>query len=81
MVIVGTGGQAREIHATVEALIAAGEAWNVVGFVDDASGGNQVHELPVLGPVQWLSDHGEVEIAVGIRATSARTREIGRAHV
>ncbi|MEA2558083.1 MAG: hypothetical protein QOG88_1621 [Actinomycetota bacterium] len=78
LVIVGTGGQAREIHAIVEALVAAGEPWNVLGFIEDAQGPETVHGLPVLRPLDWLAEHADVAVATGIGATPMRARVIDR---
>ena len=76
VVIVGTGGQAREIHALLEALVAGGTAWDVAGFLDDdpAMSGRTVHGLPVLGGIDWLAGKA-VQVAVGVGATASR-REV-----
>lgn len=77
VVVVGTGGQARELRAILEAV---GGPWNVVGFVDDVLGATetQVHGLPVLGTVGWLAAHPTMAVAVGIGATPTRKRVVER---
>jgi sugar O-acyltransferase (sialic acid O-acetyltransferase NeuD family) len=77
LVFVGTGGQARELHAIVEALDGL---WTPIGFLDDAPGlaGARVHGLPVLGDVGWLETHPTVAVAVGVGATSSRRRVVER---
>ncbi|MDB5101686.1 MAG: hypothetical protein JWM80_6107 [Cyanobacteria bacterium RYN_339] len=78
LVIVGTGGFAREVHQIVEDL----GSWNFLGFLDDnvANHGTRVHGQPVLGGVEWLNRHPEVHVSVGIGATPAKARVVGRIH-
>ncbi|RJF68974.1 acetyltransferase [Deinococcus cavernae] len=79
LVIFGTGGHAREIHATVEALddMAPGE-YEFLGWLDgnEQKHGASIRGLPVLGGVEWLADHPEVEVMVGIGAPAVRRRVI-----
>jgi sugar O-acyltransferase (sialic acid O-acetyltransferase NeuD family) len=74
VVIVGTGGQAREIHALLEALVAGGAAWTVAGFLDDdpAMSGRTVHGVPVLGGIDWLTEKSGPSVAVGVGASASR---------
>lgn len=76
LVILGVGGMAREIHETVEDLVADGEGWNFLGFLDDAPAaqGTEVHGHPVLGPTAWLEAHPGVHAVVGIGSTPIRHR-------
>ncbi len=77
LVIVGTGGQAREAHAIVEAL---GHSWTVLGFLDDAAAiGTRVHDLPVLGGVDWLRDQPGMAVCVGVGLTWSRKALVDRA--
>ena len=77
LVFVGTGGQARELHALNEAL---GGDWEAVGFVDDdpEKQDTQVHGLPVVGQVDWLASHHHVAVAVGAGVTPARRHLVER---
>ena len=80
IVIVGTGGQAREIHALLQALVGQGETFELVGFLDDdvAKTGEAVHGVPVLGGVDWLSNKSGIGVAVGVGATPTRRRVVER---
>jgi sugar O-acyltransferase (sialic acid O-acetyltransferase NeuD family) len=77
LVFVGTGGQARELHALNDAL---GGDWEPVGFLDDDPDkeGEQIHGLPVLGGVDWLASHHHVAVAVGAAMTPARRHLVER---
>lgn len=74
LVILGTGGMARELHQLIEDLNADGGGWHAVGFLDDVAEhiGTQVHDLPVLGPRDWIDGRGAISVAVGVGATAAR---------
>lgn len=77
LVIIGTGGHARELHAIVEALEnQAPDEFSMVGWLDSntAQHGQQVHGLPVRGGLEWLQGHPEVEVVVGIGAPAVRRR-------
>ncbi len=76
LIIVGTGGQGRELHEIVEAL---GLDLDLVGFLDDAEHHDApVHGLPVLGSVDWLRDHLDTAVVVGVGEPSTRKRVIQR---
>jgi sugar O-acyltransferase (sialic acid O-acetyltransferase NeuD family) len=78
LVIVGTGGFAREVHQLVEDVNAEKSDWNVLGFIDDdpQRGDDVVHELPVLGTSEWLSEKEGLCMAIGIGATPTRWRVV-----
>ena len=80
IVIVGTGGQAREIHALLEALADQGEPFELVGFLDDdvVTAGEAVHGVPVLGGLDWLSGKTGIGVSVGVGATATRRRVVER---
>lgn len=90
IVIFGGGGFAREVHQLIEDINAVAPTWHCMGFLDgDASRhGTLIHDLPVLGGVEWLeSDACEgtsLVVAVGnpalrCKIVGALERE-GRAH-
>ena len=77
IVIVGTGGFAREVAW----LISDNQFEKVVGFVTDDTDmhGKTLCDLPVLGTKDWLYSHQEVLALVAIgnpRTRSAVTREL-----
>ena len=74
VVIYGTGGFAREVHQVVEDSNAQEQRWNFLGWIDDdaESVGREVHGLAVLGGADWLADHPQVGVLVGVGATPAR---------
>ena len=79
VVIIGTGGHGREVLDVFEALRAAGESWNVLGFLDDAPErrGTTVRGLPVLGGVSWLTERqasARPQAFIGIGSTVVRWR-------
>ena len=78
LVILGTGGFAREVHQVVEDLQADRSTWNVLGFLDDdpSRTGDVVHELPVLGTSEWLEGRRGISIALGVGVTQARRRAV-----
>jgi sugar O-acyltransferase (sialic acid O-acetyltransferase NeuD family) len=78
LVIVGTGGFAREVHQVVEDLNDDGAGWNVLGFLDDEPSrhGTQVHGLPVLGGTDWVRGREGIAVAVGVGATAGRRRVV-----
>ncbi len=74
LVIVGTGGLAREVHELVEDLVADGADWNLIGFVDDdpSIANGTVHDLAVLGTSKWLAEQTAVDVVIAIGATASR---------
>ena len=76
-VIVGTGGMGREAAAWVDD---ADHGRELVGFLDDdpATHGATVARLPVLGGVDWLADHRDVEVVLAIGAPIARDAVLSR---
>ncbi|PIG99730.1 acetyltransferase [Deinococcus sp. UR1] len=79
LAIIGTGGLARELHELVEDINAAGLAnWEIVGWLDGnaAMHGTAVHDLPVLGDIDWLRANPDVYVTVGIGAPPTRRRVV-----
>jgi sugar O-acyltransferase (sialic acid O-acetyltransferase NeuD family) len=81
LVIVGCGGHGRELLGIVRAVndaSAAGNRWQIEGFVDDApsdSDRERIERLgvPYLGPIGWLADPpGEPHYLLGIGDPVAR---------
>lgn len=68
IVVYGASGNGCEVAHTVLAAAAAGQDWELLGFVDDSPRlqGTQAMGLPVWGDGEWLSAHPEVQVALGI---------------
>ncbi|THF68730.1 acetyltransferase [Deinococcus sp. Arct2-2] len=80
LVIVGTGGLARELHEVIEDMNdnSSVEKWEMVGWLDSNPEVHhtKVHDLPVLGGVEWLRDHPDVEVVIGIGAPPTRRKVV-----
>ena len=75
VVIIGTGGHAREVAEIVQAMHAAGRCGPLIGFLTDAHDqrGQTVLGIPVLGAPEWLAGHAAAAIiAIGDNATRRR---------
>ena len=80
IVIFGTGGMARDLHALLRDLVSATSRFEVLGFLDDdhTRHGQRVHGLPVLGDAAWVATRTDVEVAVGIGSPPAKRRVVHR---
>lgn len=83
LAIFGCGGFAREVLQVVldiNAHYAAAPPWQPVGFVvDEAYAIDQpVHELPVHAGFDWLRNHPDVMLVIGVGAPAARQRIAAR---
>lgn len=79
LVIFGTGGFGREVHELVQDVNDdTGGTWEVLGFLDGdrARHGTQVHGLPVVGGVDWLTRHRDVEVALGVGAPAVKAKVV-----
>jgi sugar O-acyltransferase (sialic acid O-acetyltransferase NeuD family) len=82
IVILGAGGMARDTLDVVEARIVDGADDEVLGFlVDPGFGipGDLVNGKPILGDLNWLRDHRDVEVVCAIGAPPDRKRLVERA--
>lgn len=80
LVIVGTGGFAREVLQVALDLNDVDPQWRIAGFLDDRPElvGTTVHGVPVLGGVDWLTGRDAMSVVVGIGATAVRRAVVGR---
>ncbi|WP_412070419.1 acetyltransferase [Rubrivirga sp. IMCC43871] len=80
LVIVGTGGFAREVLQVALDLNDVDPQWRIAGFLDDRPElrGAMVHDLPVLGGVDWLAGRDSVSAVVAIGATAVRRAVVHR---
>lgn len=64
LLLIGTGGLARETLELVRAAVGAGAGWDVLGFLDDdpRRWGDEVHGLTVVGPAEAADDHPDAQV-------------------
>jgi sugar O-acyltransferase (sialic acid O-acetyltransferase NeuD family) len=78
--IFGAGGFAREVLQVIFDLNdahASQPPWEPVGFIVDPAffrPGAQIHDLPVLGSIDWLRAHSEVDVVIAIGSPADRHR-------
>ena len=68
LIIIGTGGMAREVRWVIEECNKIEEKWNILGWVSQEKAGLIVAELPILGGDDWLLSYNkpvDVVIAIG----------------
>lgn len=68
LVLIGTGGMAREVRWIIEELNKQENKWNILGWVSQDPQGEVVAGLPVLGNDDWLLAYNEpidVVLSVG----------------
>jgi sugar O-acyltransferase (sialic acid O-acetyltransferase NeuD family) len=66
LLLIGSGGFARETAEAVAAVNRVAPSWDLLGFLDDDPGrqGTLVDGLPVLGPTSAVHDHPEAHVLV-----------------
>lgn len=66
LLLIGTGGLARETAEAVRAINAVAPTWRLRGFLDDnaALHGTQVAGLDVIGPTEAVHDHPEAQVVL-----------------
>lgn len=83
LVIFGAGGFGREVLQLVRDVNAAEVAWECLGFVADVVPDKEttaatVGGLPLLGGIEWLRAHPQVEVVVAVGASAARWKIVQR---
>jgi FlaA1/EpsC-like NDP-sugar epimerase len=80
VVVIAAGGHGREIADVARACAAAGQPVELVGFVDDNPelARATVHDVPVLGRVDWLLGRADIEVVCGIGSPAVRKRVVQR---
>ena len=75
IVIFGAGGFAREVLQVVLDINEKAATWPVIGFVVDSGHSTQpVHDLPVVGGIEWLAQHPETHAVIAVGSSAARHR-------
>jgi sugar O-acyltransferase (sialic acid O-acetyltransferase NeuD family) len=74
IIVVGGGGLAREVAATVAAVNADVPTWELLGFLDDdpTLHGTTIAGHEVLGPLEVAHDHPDVQVVICIASPSDR---------
>jgi sugar O-acyltransferase (sialic acid O-acetyltransferase NeuD family) len=74
LIIVGTGGHAREVLDVIEAINGTGDRYRVIGFLDDdpTRHGQSLRGHPVLGGLDWLAGRSAVQVTIGVGSSRAR---------
>ena len=83
IVIFGAGGHGREVLQLLRDINAASPdapPWHVAGFIADAGmqSALTIHDLPMLGGLEWLTANDDVDIVVAIGAPRARRAVVQR---
>jgi sugar O-acyltransferase (sialic acid O-acetyltransferase NeuD family) len=78
--IFGAGGFGREVLQLIQDINAQADTWNCAGFLVDrgSSGPAEVAGLPVLGDIEWLAAHPDVQVVVAVGSSAARRRIVER---
>lgn len=75
IVIFGAGGFAREVLQVALDINEQAATWQVLGFIVDSGNSTQpVHDLPVLGGIEWLAQHPETHVVIAVGSSAARHR-------
>ena len=80
LVIIGTGGVARQAVQIVEDINCCEPTWRLLGLLDDAfhPEGTTVHGVPILGDTQWLVTRTDVAVCVAVGNPASRWRIVRR---
>lgn len=77
MVIVGSGGFAREVRWLVESCNDIKPEWNILGWVSKEKPGTIIDELPVLGDDDWLLNYDKpIAVALGFGSGALREKVV-----
>ncbi len=75
IVIIGTGGMAREVRWVIEELNTHDDKWNILGWISKEQPESIIAGLPVLGDDDWLLDHNDpIDVAVAVGSGSLRKK-------
>lgn len=83
LVILGAGGFAREMLDLIDDCIAAGEPYEMLGYLVDkqfGAPGIMVNDKPILGGLEWLAGNVErVQVVAGVGPSHLRYQFVQRA--
>ncbi len=67
IVLIGTGGMAREVRWVIEEINKRENKWNILGWVSNEPKGQMFAGLPVLGDDDWLLAYSEpIDVVVSV---------------
>ena len=67
LILIGTGGMAREVRWVIEEINKLDKKWNILGWVSNEAQGEVIAGLPVLGDDNWLLGYKEtVNVVIGV---------------
>lgn len=78
LLLLGTGGFARETLELVRAINRTTPSWTVRGFLDDDPDrlGESVHGLPVLGPCAAVAEHPDAQVVACVASPDDPLRRL-----
>lgn len=75
IILIGTGGMAREVRWVIEELNSINDKWNILGWVSKDKPGSMVAGLPVLGDDDWLlAQNRPLDVVISIGNGSFRKK-------
>ena len=75
IVIIGSGGLAREVRWLLEECNKNQDRWNILGWISKEDPGTIIAGLPVLGDDNWLVNHKDpIDVAVSVGNGSLRKK-------
>lgn len=79
IVLVGSGGFAREVRWLIEECNKIENKWNILGWISKEVPGTEISGLPVLGDDDWLMEYNKpINVAVSIGSGSLRKKIVER---
>lgn len=74
LLLIGAGGLAREVIATIAAVNSVRPTWNVLGLLDDApeKHGSVVDGVEVLGPLDLAREHADARVLICTASPGSR---------
>lgn len=75
IVIIGSGGLAKDVKWLIEECNKKKNQWNILGWISKEKPGTMIAGLPVLGDDNWLLEYKEpIDVAVSVGSGSLRKK-------
>ncbi len=79
LVLIGTGGMAKEVRWVIEEINKRENKWNILGWISNDPKGQMTAGLPVLGDDDWLLACNEpIDVVVSVADSNLRKRIVER---